>query len=72
MNRRDRIVVNPDVCSGVPSVRGLNLPVRVLVQLVLSGSAHDEILHDYPDLHLEDIDAALEFFNEHRGLFPGL
>jgi uncharacterized protein (DUF433 family) len=50
----ERITINPEVCHGKPTVRGLRHPVEILLELLASGMTHDEILEDYPDLDNKD------------------
>ncbi|MGH3972637.1 MAG: DUF433 domain-containing protein [Pseudonocardiaceae bacterium] len=61
MSRLDRIVSDPAVCHGQPTVRGLRYPVENLLELLSSGMAIEEVLADYPDLERDDLLAALEF-----------
>lgn len=56
----DRITVDPAICHGKPTVRGLRYPVQSLLELLASGMTIDEILDDYPDLEREDLLATLE------------
>lgn len=56
-----RIVINPEICHGKPSIRGLRYPVETILELLSSGMTTEEILSDYEDLEREDILAALEF-----------
>jgi uncharacterized protein (DUF433 family) len=56
-----RITIDPDICHGKPCVRGLRYPVEVLLELLSSGMAFDEILADYEDLEREDLLAVLAF-----------
>jgi uncharacterized protein (DUF433 family) len=58
---RDRITIDPAICHGKPTVRGLRYPVEMILELLSSGMTHDEILADYPDLEAEDILAVLEY-----------
>jgi uncharacterized protein (DUF433 family) len=58
---RDRITIDPAICHGKPTVRGLRYPVETILELLSSGMTHDEILADYPDLEAEDILAVLEY-----------
>ena len=39
----------------------MRIPVSILVSQVGHGANFDEILHDYPDLELADIQQALEY-----------
>ncbi len=57
----DRITIDPDVCHGQPTIRGLRYPVSLILELLSSGMSVDEILADYEDLERDDILAALAF-----------
>lgn len=57
----DRITINPDICHGKPTVRGLRYPVDMLLELLASGMTTEEVLADYPDLQKEDILACIEY-----------
>jgi uncharacterized protein (DUF433 family) len=61
MSRLDRIVSDPAVCHGQPTVRGLRYPVENLLELLSSGMTIEEVLADYADLERDDLLAALEF-----------
>ncbi|MFL6232762.1 MAG: DUF433 domain-containing protein [Thermoanaerobaculia bacterium] len=61
MSLLDRIVIDPEICHGKPSIRGLRYPVETILELLSSGMTTEEILADYEDLEREDILAALEF-----------
>ena len=47
--------------GGQPCIRGLRIPVSLIVRLVASGKTIREILEDYPELEEEDIKQALEY-----------
>ncbi|MFC5061124.1 DUF433 domain-containing protein [Actinomycetospora atypica] len=61
MSRLDRIVTNPAVCRGQPTVRGLRIPVTTVLELLAADMTFEEILEDYPDLERDDLLASLEF-----------
>ncbi len=61
MSHLGRITSDPEICHGKPVVRGLRYPVEMLLELLASGMATDEVLEDYPDLEFEDILAVLEY-----------
>lgn len=61
MNDLDRIVMDPQICHGKPTIRGLRYPVEMILDLLSSGMGIDEILADYEDLEREDILAALAY-----------
>ena len=56
-----RITVNPEVCGGKPSIRGLRFPVSRLLGLLASGETRESILKAYPYLESEDIQEALNY-----------
>lgn len=61
MKLAERITIDPDICHGKPSIRGLRYPVETILELLSSGMTTEEILADYEDLEREDILAALSF-----------
>lgn len=56
-----RITVDPVKMGGVPSIRGLRLPVATVVEMVADGMTEHEILEAYPDLEPEDLHEALRY-----------
>ena len=61
MNALSRITIDPNVCHGKPTIRGLRYPVETILELLSSGMTTDEILADYEDLEREDILAVLAY-----------
>jgi uncharacterized protein (DUF433 family) len=61
MDLTDRITIDPGICHGKPTIRGLRYPVEMILELLSSGMTIEEILADYEDLEREDILAALAF-----------
>jgi uncharacterized protein (DUF433 family) len=61
MNLADRITIDPEICHGKPTIRGLRYPVETILELLSSGMTSEEILADYEDLEPEDILAVLDF-----------
>ncbi len=47
--------------SGRACIRGMRIPVSVVVSQVAHGATLEEILAGYPDLEQEDIQQALEY-----------
>jgi uncharacterized protein (DUF433 family) len=56
-----RITIDPDICHGKPTIRGLRYPVENMLELLASGMTIEELLLDYPDLEKEDFLACLEY-----------
>lgn len=61
MNLAERITMDPEICHGKPTIRGLRYPVETILELLSSGMTNEEILADYEDLEPEDILAVLDF-----------
>jgi uncharacterized protein (DUF433 family) len=57
----DRITINPTICHGKPTIRGLRYPVDMLLDLLAAGATPEEILSDYADLEAADISAVLAY-----------
>ena len=57
----ERITINPAICHGKPTIRGLRYPVEMILELLSAGMSTDEILADYEDLEREDILAVLSY-----------
>lgn len=55
----DRITFNPKIMAGQACIRGMRIPVSLLVNLVANGKSSEEILEEYPDLEPEDIRQSL-------------
>jgi len=56
-----RITLDPGICHGKPTIRGLRYPVESLLELMASGMSIEELLNDYPDLEKEDFLACLVY-----------
>ena len=56
-----RITVHPDVMAGVPTIRGMRIPVATVVLMVADGLTAEEICRDLPDLEAEDVAEALRY-----------
>jgi uncharacterized protein (DUF433 family) len=57
----DRITINPDVCNGKPTLRGMRITVETILQFLSAGDTVDAILEAYPFLEKEDIQASIAF-----------
>jgi uncharacterized protein (DUF433 family) len=56
-----QITVNPDLCNGRPTIRGLRITVETILGFLSAGDTREEILARYPSLVPDDIDACLRF-----------
>ncbi|GEO04265.1 hypothetical protein AAE02nite_19290 [Adhaeribacter aerolatus] len=57
----DRITIDPEICHGKPTIRGLRYPVDNMLELLASGMSIEELLEDYPDLEREDFLACIQY-----------
>jgi uncharacterized protein (DUF433 family) len=57
----DRIHVDPKVCMGQPTIRGLRITVSFVLKLFASGQTARQILDAYPELEEEDLRQAMEY-----------
>lgn len=62
--RFTRITLDPAVMAGVPTLRGLRIPVATIVAMVADGMTTEEILAELPDLETEDVAEALRYAAE--------
>ena len=56
-----RIVIDPDILNGKPSIRGTRISVQTVLEFLSSGDSIEEILENYPSLTREDVYACLGF-----------
>lgn len=61
MSFHERITIDPAICHGRPTIRGLRYPVETMLELLSSGMTIEEILNDYEDLERDDILAVLAY-----------
>jgi uncharacterized protein (DUF433 family) len=57
----DRIQVNPEVCGGKPTIRGLRFTVDFVLKLLGDGYTADDIVREYPELEKEDVYQAAKY-----------
>ena len=69
MSGFDRITFDPEVLGGKACIRGMRIPVSLIVELVGQGAQTEDIVAAYPDLEPDDIQQALEYM---AGLALGL
>jgi uncharacterized protein (DUF433 family) len=60
----ERITVDPEVMGGVPTIRGLRIPVATVVSMIADGMTVAEICRDLPDLDSGDVTEALQYAAE--------
>jgi uncharacterized protein (DUF433 family) len=64
MELRDRIVLNPEVLTAKPVIRGTRLAVKFIVDLLGQGWSEAQVLENYPGVTHEDILACLQYASQ--------
>jgi uncharacterized protein (DUF433 family) len=57
----DRITFDPKIVGGRACIRGMRIPVSVIVSQIAYGFSTEDVLHEYPDLEREDVSQALQY-----------
>ncbi len=57
----DRTTFDPNIMGGRACIRGMRIPVSLIVSQIAYGAMFEEILEGYPDLEREDIQQAMEY-----------
>lgn len=57
----DRIVCDPQICSGKPCIKGTRIPVHIILDLLAAGENTDGIKKAYPNVTDEDIRACFNY-----------
>lgn len=57
----DRITINPAVCQGQPTIRGMRVTVSLILKLVANNMTVEQIIKAYPELEQEDITQVLQY-----------
>ena len=64
MDWRERIVTDPDILMGKPTVKNTRLSVELILGWMAEGWTVDMLLDNYPRLTRDDVLAALAFTAE--------
>jgi uncharacterized protein (DUF433 family) len=64
--RTPRIVRDPRILGGAPTIRGTRVPVRAVAFLWRAAGDRAQIQRDYPSLAITDIDEAIRYYEKHR------
>ena len=57
----DRITFDSQIMGGRACIRGMTIPVSVIVGQIGHGATFEEILQGYPNFEKEDIQQAVEY-----------
>ena len=64
MNWQDYVVVDQRICHGKAIIKGTRIMVSVILDNLAAGLSTDEILHSYPSLNREAVQAAIAYAAE--------
>ena len=68
----ERITIDPGKRSGQPCVRGMRISVADVLDYLSTGMNRQELIADFPELELEDINACLAFAAEREHLLESI
>ena len=57
----DRITFDTEIMGGRACIRGMRIPVSVIVGQIAHGASVADVLAGYPDLDEEDVREAMEY-----------
>ena len=57
----ERIVSDPNICSGKPCIKGTRIPVHIILDLLAAGENFDGIMKAYPNITEDDIRGCLNY-----------
>jgi len=60
-NNRNRIVVDPDICTGKPTIRGTRIMVANILGMFAGGYSINKVLKAYPELSRPDVICAVKY-----------
>jgi uncharacterized protein (DUF433 family) len=58
---QERIVLDPQILAGKPTIKGTRLSVQFVVDLLAQGWSEKDVLENYPDLTTDDVRACLQY-----------
>jgi len=61
MEKLDRITIDPNVCLGQPTLRGMRITVGVVLKMLAAGKSVQDVLTAYPELETEDVRQAMRY-----------
>jgi uncharacterized protein (DUF433 family) len=73
MTYHDRIVRDPEILAGKPTIKGTRIPVDLVLAHLARNPNVGDLFADYPRLTMEDVRACLAFASElvqREGWYP--
>lgn len=51
----NRIVIDPEICNGQPTIRGTRIAALSVREFLAAGESIEDVLEEYPTLTREDV-----------------
>jgi uncharacterized protein (DUF433 family) len=64
MSWQERIVLEPTILTGKPTIKGTRIAVEFVVDLMARGWSTQDILREYDHLTVEDVKACLAYASD--------
>ena len=64
INWREHLASDPKICGGQLCAKGTRVLVTVILDSLAEGASREEIIHSYPSLQPQHIDAAVAYAAE--------
>ena len=61
MDKLNRITIDPNICLGQPTLRGMRITVSVVLKMLAGGKSAEDVLRAYPELEIEDVQQAMRY-----------
>jgi uncharacterized protein (DUF433 family) len=56
-----RIMIDPNVCQGQPTLRGMRITVSVVLKMLTGGKSVEDVIKAYPEIEAEDVHQAMQY-----------
>lgn len=63
----NRIVIDPAVCNGRPTIRGTRITAQTVLEFLGAGDSVEYVLDEYPTLTRDDVLACLRYASHLMG-----
>ena len=61
MENLDRITIDPNICLGQPTLRGMRITVGVVLKMLAGGKSIEDVIKAYPEIEAEDVHQAMQY-----------
>jgi uncharacterized protein (DUF433 family) len=61
MEKLDRITIDPNICLGQATLRGMRITVTIVLKMLAGGKSVEDVLRAYPELEAEDVQQAMRY-----------